>query len=82
MTSVFRQRAFARSRRLAHIPAVGALVPLLLVVSACRPSTSNESPATVPLPTRQTTIAPVVQKIEAAKEDEERRRADSERAGQ
>jgi hypothetical protein len=47
-------------------------------VSGCSPS-KDESAAT-PLPTRQTTIDPVIQKLDAAQQEAERRRAEIESA--
>jgi hypothetical protein len=48
---------------------------------ACRPDASNDAPAATPLPTRQTTIDPVMKKLDAAQQEAERRRAEAERAG-
>ena len=39
-------------------------------------------PAATPLPTRQSTIDPVKQKLDAAQQEAERRRNEAERAGQ
>jgi hypothetical protein len=39
-------------------------------------------PAATPLPTRQSTIDPVKQKLDAAQQEAERRRSEAERAGQ
>lgn len=47
--------------------------------SGCSPS--KDEPATTPLPTRQTTIDPVTQKLDAAQKEAERRRAEIESAG-
>jgi len=38
--------------------------------------TRGEEPASTPLPTRQTTIDPVVKKLDAAQQEAERRRAE------
>jgi hypothetical protein len=46
--------------------------------SGCSPS-KDESAAT-PLPTRQTTMDPVIQKLDAAQQEAERRRAEIESA--
>ena len=47
-------------------------------VSGCSPS--KDEPAATPLPTRQTTIDPVIQKLDAAQQEAERRRAEVESA--
>jgi hypothetical protein len=47
--------------------------------SGCSPS--KDEPAATPLPTRQTTIDPVIQKLDAAQQEAERRRAEIESAG-
>jgi hypothetical protein len=56
---------------------MSALVSLALV-GGCTPR-ADES--TTPLPTRQTTIDPVVKKLDAAQQDTERRRAEIDGAG-
>jgi hypothetical protein len=47
--------------------------------SGCSPR--KDEPAATPLPTRQTTIDPVIQKLDAAQQEAERRRAEVESAG-
>jgi len=51
---------------------MSALVSFALV-GGCTPRTDEPS---TPLPTRQTTIDPVVKKLDAAQQDAERRRAE------
>jgi len=65
-----------RSRSMAMTPVALCAVAALLAIggSGCAPR--NEEPASTPLPTRQTTIDPVNQKLEAAQQDTERRRAE------
>jgi hypothetical protein len=47
--------------------------------SGCSPG--KDEAAATPLPTRQTTIDPVIQKLDAAQQEAERRRAEIESAG-
>ena len=42
----------------------------------------SDTPASTPLPTRQTTIDPVNRKLDAAATDADKRRADADRVGQ
>jgi hypothetical protein len=58
---------------MAMTPVALCAVAALLVIG-CAPR--NEEPASTPLPTRQTTIDPVNKKLEAAQQDNERRRAE------
>lgn len=73
--------------RLVASPAAFGIVLMMLV--ACRPSAapdtpevrpSRERPAT-PLPTRDTTIDPVIRKLDAAQLEAERRRSEIDQAG-
>jgi hypothetical protein len=66
------------------------IVLALLSLAGCRPAASpdaqsdrpaSEAPASTPLPTRQTTIDPVIRKLDAAQQDAERRRAEADQAG-
>jgi hypothetical protein len=75
--------------RLAASPAnLAAFGIVLLMLVSCRPSAAPESsegpsrerPAT-PLPTRDTTIDPVVRKLDAAQLEAERRRTEIDQAG-
>ena len=56
---------------------MSALVSFALV-GGCTPRADEPS---TPLPTRQTTIDPVVKKLDAAQQDAERRRAEIDGAG-
>jgi len=53
----------------------GALLALLILLAACSPQRDA-----TPLPTRQTTIDPVMKKLDAAGEQEQKRRAEMEAA--
>ena len=53
----------------------GALLALLIVLAACSPQRDS-----TPLPTRQTTIDPVMKKLDAAGEQEQKRREQMEAA--
>jgi hypothetical protein len=53
-------------------------VTLLLALAAC--TKADRDSASTPLPTRQTTIDPVNQKLDAAAQDAERRRQDIDKA--
>ena len=53
-------------------------VTLLLTLAAC--TKADRDSASTPLPTRQTTIDPVNQKLDAAAQDAERRRQDIDKA--
>lgn len=64
------------SRLVAGIMAAAAL----LGSTGCTPREGE--PAATPLPTRQSTIDPVKQKLDAAQQEAERRRNEAERAGQ
>jgi len=61
------------------------LMMAALSLAACRPSSPPEgapdTPASTPLPTRQTTIDPVTKKLDAAQQDAERRRSEVDQAG-
>ena len=64
------------SRLVAGIMAAAALLGSV----GCTPREAE--PAATPLPTRQSTIDPVKQKLDAAQQEAERRRNEAERAGQ
>lgn len=75
--------------RLAASPAtLAAFGIVLLMLVSCRPSAAPDSsevpsrgrPAT-PLPTRDTTIDPVIRKLDAAQLEAERRRSEIDQAG-
>lgn len=53
----------------------GALLALLILLAACSPQRDS-----TPLPTRQTTIDPVMKKLDAAGEQEQKRREEMEAA--
>ena len=75
--SLVRFRSDGRvSRLVAGIMAAAAL----LGSTGCTPREGE--PAATPLPTRQSTIDPVKQKLDAAQQEAERRRNEAERAGQ
>jgi hypothetical protein len=59
-----------------HHPAwIGAVLALLVTIAACSPQRDS-----TPLPTRQTAIDPVVKKLDAAGEQEQKRREEMEAA--
>jgi len=53
----------------------GAWLALLILLAACSPQRDS-----TPLPTRQTTIDPVMKKLDAAGEQEQKRREEMEAA--
>jgi hypothetical protein len=69
-----------RSSSMAMTPVVLCAVAALLVIGVIGCAPRNEEPASTPLPTRQTTIDPVNKKLEAAQQDNERRRAEVDNA--
>ena len=59
-----------------HRPAcIGAALALLVTIAACSPQRDS-----TPLPTRQNTIDPVTKKLDAAGEQERKRREEMEAA--
>lgn len=54
---------------------VGAALALLVTIAACSPQRDS-----TPLPTKQTTIDPVTKKLDAAGEQEQKRREEMEAA--
>jgi hypothetical protein len=54
---------------------IGAALALLVTIAACSPQRDS-----TPLPTRQTAIDPVVKKLDAAGEQEQKRREEMEAA--
>jgi hypothetical protein len=69
-----------RIRRAAAGVACAASATLTLLVAACGPPRTEE--AATPLPTRQTTIDPVMKKLDGAQQEAERRRSEADKAGQ
>ena len=76
--SLTRFRFGGRVSRLAA--GIMAAAALLGAGTGCTPR--EVEPAATPLPTRQSTIDPVKQKLDAAQQEAERRRNEAERAGQ
>jgi len=66
-------------RRVAVFTAAASLLATIFC-SGCTPRGADS--AATPLPTRQSTIDPVKQKLDAAQQEAERRRNEAERAGQ
>lgn len=66
---------------------VATIAAALLILAGCRPDEAQKesaggAPASTPLPTRQTTIDPVKKKLEEAERENERRRAEIDKASQ
>lgn len=76
--SLVRFRSDGRVSRL--VAGIMAAAALLGAFTGCTPREAE--PAATPLPTRQSTIDPVKQKLDAAQQEAERRRNEAERAGQ
>jgi hypothetical protein len=63
---------------------------VLFSLAACRPTSSpvapsdrsaRDTPTSTPLPTRQTSIDPVIKKLDAAQQETERRRSEADQVG-